>query len=119
MHAVEHHHFTVAGRTLLFDVNGLAVIDSCELDGVLLANAAQPELLACAAAAGYDLRGAWLRRQILREQRFLIDEPPQPRVDRNLHPDCRACWARNLCDHTSIDCDAARGKTELVLAQKS
>ena len=116
MHAVEHHHFTAGGRTLLFDVNAFAVIDSCDVDRVLLENASQPDLLTCAAGAGYDLRGAWLRLHVLREQRFLVDEPPRPHMDTQLRPDCRACWSRNLCDRQSNDCEAARAKTELFLA---
>ena len=115
MHAVEHHLFTASGRTLLFDVNALAVIDSCELDRVLLENASQPELIEYAADAGYDLRGAWLRLNVLREQRFLLDEPPRPRIDAHLRPDCRVCWSRNLCDRQSNDCNAARAKAELYL----
>jgi hypothetical protein len=114
MQAVEYHHFTAGGRTLLFDVNALAVIDSCELDRLLLENASQPDLLAYADDAGYDVRGAWLRLQVLREQRFLVEEP-RPRIETQLRPDCRACWSRNVCDRPSEDCEAARAKAELYL----
>ena len=83
LHAAETHHFLIDGRTLLFDVNALAVIDSCELDRVLLDAAAEErpesELLRRAVADGYDARGARLRLRVLREQRFLLGSDESPR----------------------------------------
>src|SRR5438105_13177037 len=83
VHAAETHHFMADGQTLLFEVNALAVIDSCELDRLLLAAAAEErpesELLGRAIAAGYDARGARLRLGVLHEQRFLLGSDEAPR----------------------------------------
>jgi len=124
LRAAETHHFTADGRTLLFDVNALAVIDSCELDRVLLDAAAEErpesELLGRAIAAGYDGRGARLRLRVLREQRFLLepDEAPRrTRVSDEMRADCRACWTRALCSGgCAVDCDAMRAESEAAIA---
>ena len=145
VHAAETHHFTANGQTLLFDVNALAVIDSCELDRLLLDAAAEErpesELLGRAIAAGYDARGARLRLGVLREQRFLLGPDESPRrtrvseemradlsakvlriltntcVGSNLRADCRACWTRALCSGgCSVDCDAMRAESEAAIA---
>ena len=146
LHSAETHHFTADGRTLLFDVNALAVIDSCELDRVLLDAAAaeerpESELLGRAIAAGYDARGARLRLCVLREQRFLLGPDEAPRrtrvsdtmpadlsakvlriltdtgVGSNVRADCRACWTRALCSGgCAADCDAMRAESEAAIA---
>ncbi len=145
LHAAETHHFMADGHTLLFDVNALAVIDSCELDRVLLHAAAEErpesELLGRAIAAGYDGRGARLRLCVLREQRFLLGPDEAPRRTRvsddlradlsakvlriltytcigsNVRADCRACWTRALCSGGyAADCDAMRAESEAAIA---
>ena len=145
LHAAETHHFLIDGRTLLFDVNALAVIDSCELDRVLLDAAAEErpesELLGRAIAGGYDARGVLLRLRVLREQRFLLGSDESPRrlrvsdemradlsakivriltytcVGSNVRADCRACWTRALCSGgCSVDCDAMRAESEAAIA---
>jgi hypothetical protein len=145
LHAAETHHFMADGRTLLFDVNALAVIDSCELDRVLLDAAAEErpesELLGRAIVAGYDGRGARLRLCVLREQRFLLEPDEAPRrtrvsdemradlsakvlriltytgVGSNVRADCRACWTRTLCSGgCAADCDAMRAESEAAIA---
>jgi len=145
LHAAETHHFLIDGRTLLFDVNALAVIDSCELDRVLLDAAAEErpesELLGRAIAGGYDARGALLRLRVLREQRFLLGSDEAPRrtrvseemrgdlnakvlriltstsVGSHVRADCRVCWTRALCSGgCAVDCDAMRAEGEAAIA---
>ncbi len=145
LHAADIHHFTANGQTLLFDINALAVIDSCELDRVLLDAAAEErpesELLGRAIAAGYDGRGARLRLRVLREQHFLLGPDEAPRRTRvsdempadlsakviriltytgvasNVRADCRACWTRALCSGgCAVDCDAMRAESEAAIA---
>jgi len=124
LHAAEFHHFTRRGRTLLFDVGALSVIDSCELDRVLLDTAAEArpaaEIFGRAVAAGFDAVGARLRLLVLREQRFLLAADESPRrtgVSTNVRADCRACWSRNLCaGGPPSDCDAMRAECEGAIA---
>src|SRR6266540_3434070 len=115
LHAAETHHFMADGHTLLFDINALAVIDSCELDRVLLDAAAEErpesELLGRAIAAGYDARGALLRLCVLREQRFLLgsDEAPRrTRVSDERRADCSGGCA--------VECEAMRAESEAAIA---
>jgi len=41
---IEHHHFHLRGRWLLFDVNGLRVVPSDAMDGVILRLASQASI---------------------------------------------------------------------------
>jgi len=123
LHAAEFHHFTRRGETLLFDVGALSVIDSCELDRVLLDAAAEAkpaaELFGRAVAAGFDPVGTRLRLLVLREQRFLLasDEPPRRTARGNVRADCRGCWSRNLCaGGPPSDCAAIRAESEIAIA---
>jgi len=120
LHAAEFHHFTRRGRTLLFDVGALSVIDSCELDRVLLDAAAEArpaaEIFGQAVAAGFDPVGARLRLLVLREQRFLLASDASP-VSTDVRADCRACWSRNLCaGGPPSDCAAMRAECEGAIA---
>jgi len=120
LHAAEFHHFTRRGRTLLFDVGALSVIDSCELDRVLLDSAAEArpaaEIFGQAVAAGFDPVGARLRLLVLREQRFLLASDESP-VSTDVRADCRACWSRNLCaGGPASDCAAMRAECEGAIA---
>ena len=73
---IEHHHFCIRGRYLLFDVNGLRVLPSAKVDGVILAYArgGKPSEEIVESVEGEmptadDLRE---RLRVLIEERFLI-----------------------------------------------
>jgi hypothetical protein len=125
LHSTEFHHFDRGGDIVLFDVGTLSAIDSCELDRVLLDDAAAEgrlaaELFERGVAKGFDPLGVRLRLRVLREQRFLLaadESTPRIYVAANVRADCRACWSRNLCaGGPASDCAAARSESEAAIA---
>lgn len=84
LRSAEHHHFHADGRWLLFDVQSLQVIPSCELDGRLLDLAREPtgrrDLLARAITEGVTRDEALERLRVLRRARFLLAPGESPRT---------------------------------------
>jgi uncharacterized protein len=108
LRAAEHHSFAIGGRELLFDVNALAVAESCELDRVLLDAAATPrpasELLARAAGGGFDARGMRIRLRVLRDLRFLLGADESPRRVRASDDTRYATFMINVAQRCNLTC---------------
>jgi uncharacterized protein len=109
LRAVEHHHFEVRGRWLLFDVNALAVLPSCAVDGAILAAAAdaprsRAELAACAAGQSFALPNIEERINALVEAGFLLP-PGEPVLMAKLgQPTSYATFMVNVSQRCNLTC---------------
>jgi uncharacterized protein len=106
--AVEHHFFLSRGRWLLFDVNALTVMPSCELDGRILTLAAQgatrEALVDGAVAEGATADEAGERVRALVEGRFLLSEDDEPRLAKLGTPTNYATFMVNVSQRCNLTC---------------
>jgi uncharacterized protein len=109
LRAAEHHHFQTRGRFLLFDVNALTVIPSCEADGVILDVASQAtlprkELAARAIERGVEPKQAAARLRALVAARFLLREDQRTLVAKLGQPSSYATFMVNVSQRCNLTC---------------
>lgn len=109
LRAVEHHHFASRGHWLLFDVNALRVLESCELDGVILAAAAdaplEREILARRVAdGGAPVEDVLKRIDVLADARFLLEPGQQTIMAKLGEPTSYATFMVNVSQRCNLTC---------------
>ncbi|KZS75493.1 hypothetical protein A4G26_22305 [Mycobacterium kansasii] len=108
LHPVEHHHFEIQGRWLLFDVNALTVIDSCPLDRVILDHATSSlsveelvNVVDAEAASADEIAG---RITTLVETGFLLPVDQEPVVAPLARPTGYATFMVNVSQRCNLTC---------------
>lgn len=105
---VEHHHFCVRERWLLFDVNALTVLPSSPLDKTILNLAIEglnaQALAEKAAAQGTDRQDAAERVEVLVNNRFLLPPNEKPRLAKLRPPTAYATFMVNVAQRCNLTC---------------
>ena len=106
--AAEHHHFKARGRWLLFDVNALTVMSSCELDRCILNHAAhgatKQQLVEAAVGEGATRSETRLRITALVRSRFLLPRDESPRLAKLGTPTGYATFMVNVSQRCNLTC---------------
>lgn len=105
---VEHHHFEVRGRWLLFDVNALTVLPSCPLDRVVLEVAAEgldaEQIVEQVTKMGVDRSEVLERVRSLIEQRFLLPPGDMPNLAELRAPTSYTTFMINVSQRCNLTC---------------
>ena len=124
LRAAEHHHFRTRGRFLLFDVNALTVIPSCEADGVILDVASQAalpskELAGRAIERGVEPKQAAARLRALVAARFLLREDQHTLTAKLGQPSSYATFMVNVSQRCNLTCPYCYVKWAISTTPKS
>jgi uncharacterized protein len=109
LRAVEHHHFLMRERWLLFDVNALTVIPSSAADGVILGAASEAalsrqQLIARAIDRGVEPAHARARLRALTKARFLLRPDQRSVVAKLGQPTNYATFMVNVSQRCNLTC---------------
>lgn len=108
LYPIESHHFESRGRWLLFDVNGLRVLDSSPLDGAILNAAAdglsRQQLGERLTSTGLDADQLSERVRVLAEEGFLLPEGESPQLAELRVPTQYATFMVNVSQRCNLTC---------------